>query len=110
MKISTRVENILRVSKAARNSDTELIIIYMQKSGMELTPKQVEVFKNLPSLETITRVRRQLQEQGKYEASEAVQEARYQKFKEHQVEYGVGDAEDPRAYLNKLGYKILEDE
>lgn len=36
MKTSFRVENILQASRAARNSDKELLIIYMQKSGMNL--------------------------------------------------------------------------
>lgn len=110
MKINERIEAILKASKAARNSDTELLIIYMQKSGLELTPKQIEKFKDLPSMETITRVRRQLQEQGKYEATQEVQEARYEKFKEHTTEYGIGDSEDPYAYLEKLGYKIAEED
>jgi hypothetical protein len=82
----------------------------MQKSGMELTDKQIEIFKNMPSMETITRVRRQLQEEGKYEATQEVQEARYTKMKEHQEEYGIGDSANPYAYLEKLGYKIVEDE
>ena len=110
MKINERIEAILKASKAARNSDTELLIIYLQKSGMELTPKQIEKFKDLPSMETITRVRRQLQEQGKYEADESVQEGRYQKFKEHREEYGIGDSADPYAYLEKLGYKIAKED
>jgi hypothetical protein len=105
MKISERVENILRASHAARNSDTELLIIYMQKSGLELTPKQIEKFKDLPSMETITRVRRQLQEQGKYEADEVVKEARYEKFKQAREEHS-----DPYAYLNKLGYRISDED
>ena len=105
MKTSERVENILRASHAARNSDTALLILYMQKSGMELTPKQIEIFKDMPSMETITRVRRQLQEQGKYEADEKVQEARYQKMQQHQEEYG-----DPNKYLAKLGYKLAEED
>lgn len=44
-----------------------------------------------------------------YEADESVQEGRYQKFKEHQEEYGVGDSGDPYAYLSKLGLRIVED-
>jgi hypothetical protein len=105
VKINERVENILKVSQASRNSDAELLIIYMQKSGMELTPKQKEIFRTLPSMETITRIRRQLQEQGKYEATQEVQEARYEKFKEKQEEHS-----DPYAHLAKLGYRIVEDE
>lgn len=104
VKINDKVESILKHDRASRNSDTRLLIVYMQKSGMELTDKQIEVFKNLPSMETITRVRRQLQEQGKYEADETVQEERYKKFKEHQEEYS-----DPNKYLAKLWYRLADD-
>jgi hypothetical protein len=109
MTTKERVENILKASALARNSDTELLLIYMQKSGMELSEKQKQVFRDMTAPESITRARRQLQEQGKYEASEVVQEARYEKMKEHQTEYGIGDSADPHAYLHKLGYKIVED-
>lgn len=104
MNVSQRVESILKASVDSRNSDTELLIIYMLKSGMELTPKQIKIFKEMPSMETITRARRQLQEQGKYEASEEVNEARYEKMKEFQGEYA-----DANRQLAKLGYRIVED-
>lgn len=81
MTIKQQVENILRAVPSARNSDDELQIIYMQKAGMNLSPKQIEVFKQLPSMETIRRIRQKLQEEGKYPASENVNEARYNKFK-----------------------------
>jgi hypothetical protein len=104
-KINDKVESILKHDRASRNSDTRLLIVYMQKSGMELTDKQIEVFKNLPAMETITRARRNLQEQGKYEADEAVQEARYIKMQQHQDEYS-----DPNKYLNRLGYALAEED
>ena len=106
MKISERVENILKVSHAARNSDKDLIVIYMQKSGMELTPKQIKVFKEMPSTETIRRVRQQLQEQGKYEADEEVNEMRYKKFKSVRENIKSESAEEA---LAKIGYRIAED-
>ena len=104
MKTRDRVEAILKHDTASRNSDTRLLIVFMQKSGMELSDKQIEIFKNMPAAETITRIRRQLQEEGKYEATQQVQEARYEKMKQHQEEYG-----DPVAQLAKLGYRIVED-
>lgn len=79
MTVAQRVENILRVSQAARNSDRELIIIYMQKLGMELTPKQIEIFRHMPSVETIRRTRQALQEQGKYEADSTIKRERSHK-------------------------------
>lgn len=107
MKISQRVENIMKVSHAARNSDTALLILYMQKSGMELTPKQIEIFKKLPSMETITRVRRQLQERGMYEADERVNEERFKKFKTVKQDITHASADE---LLAPQGYKIAEDD
>lgn len=104
MKINDRVENILKASYAARNSDKDLLLIYMQKSGMNLTPSQIEVFRKLPAFETITRVRRVLQEQGKYEPSEQVMEARYKKYQS--VKEGIHH-EDPEKLLESKGYKVL---
>lgn len=80
MNTAQRVENILRAVPRTRNSDTELLLIFMQKSGMELSDRQVAKFKQLPSAETITRVRRKLQEEGKYPASKAVEDERFNKF------------------------------
>lgn len=91
MKTSDRVEYILQASKAARNSDKELLIIYMQKSGMNLTQEQIQIFRKMPSAETITRVRRQLQEQGKYPADEAIDNGRYEKYQ--QMKYKTPQAE-----------------
>ena len=105
LKISEQVENILKVSVDARNSDKELIILYMQKFGMELTPKQIQTFREMPSTETIRRVRQQLQERGMYEATEEVNEARYNKFKEVQTNIKSESAE---SLIEKQGYKVLE--
>lgn len=91
MKTSDRVEYILQASKLARNSDKELLIIYMQKSGMNLTQEQIQIFKKMPSAETITRVRRQLQEQGKYPADEQIDNGRYEKYQ--QMKYKTPQAE-----------------
>lgn len=84
MTITQRVENILRFSRSARNSDVELQIIYMQKAGMSLSQQQIRVFKNLPSMETIRRIRQKLQEQGKYEADYPIKSVRHSKSLEMQ--------------------------
>ena len=108
MTITQRVENILKVSHQARNSDTELLIIYMQKAGMELTPRQVEVFKKLPSMETIRRIRQKLQEQGKYRADQSVETARYNKFKVMRGSAGVTTAQEAERILESQGYKVRD--
>lgn len=105
MKILDQVTNILKASHMARNSDKQLMIIFMQKSGMNLSPQQIETFKRMPSLETVRRTRQLIQEQGKYPADQRIEEERYNKFKE--VRHGI-QYEDPEALLEKRGYKVLE--
>ena len=81
MTITKRVENILEASHNARNSDIELQIIYMQKAGMHLSSSQIAVLKEMPSFETLRRIRQKLQEHGKYPADPEVNERRYRRFK-----------------------------
>lgn len=76
MKVARQVENILSMSREARNSDKALQIIYMQKFGMNLTDEQIETFKTMPSLDTVTRIRRKLQEGGSYEADQKIKRER----------------------------------
>lgn len=104
MKISQQVENILKVSREARNSDKELLIIYMQKFGMNLSEEQKDTFRNMPSTETIRRTRQQLQQECKYPADESVDQARFDKFKEvkQNIKY-----ESPESLLEAQGYKVL---
>lgn len=103
MNVATRVENILRASRAARNSDTELLIIYMQKSGMDLSPLQMDKFRNMPSPETIRRTRQKLQEQGKFPADEAVDKARFEKYRA--VKSNI-KSESPEKLLEAQGYHV----
>lgn len=103
MNTAQRVENILRASRGARDSDTELLLIYMQKMGMNLTAAQMDKFRDMPTPETITRIRRKLQEQGMYPASEAVDKARYEKYV--QVKGNIKSAPD-EAFVHQ-GYKVL---
>jgi hypothetical protein len=103
MTITDQVENILRASKQARNSDTELQIIYMQKFGLNLTDHQVELFRNMPSLETIRRVRQKIQEQGKYPADQAVRGERKRKAL---VMQQTAPSAKPHNIEKTLGYRI----
>lgn len=107
MNITERVESILRFSKKARNSDKELEIIFMQKSGMELTDRQIEAFKQMPSMETLRRIRQKLQQQGKYPADEEVNEARYRKYKEMKQEIVLDVS--PEQLLEQRGYTLVDD-
>lgn len=104
MTISQRVESILGHSRAARNSDLELWLIYAQKAGLGLTEAQITTLSKLPAFETIRRTRQKLQEQGKYPADESVDKSRYAKFKEvrQYITY-----KSPEELLESRGYKIL---
>ena len=79
MKISDKVEQILKISVSARNSDRELQIIFMQDSGMDLSERQKDIFRDMPSMETIRRVRQKFQESGQYKATERVKNVRTHK-------------------------------
>lgn len=104
MNITDRVEAILKHDKASRDSDKRLLVIYMQKAGMELTPKQIEIFNSMPSMETIRRIRQKLQEGGKYPASKEVDQARFEKFRE--VKHGL-NLTNPEKLLESQGYRVL---
>lgn len=84
MTITNQVENILRAVPSTRSSDKDLLIVFMQKSGMNLSDAQVEKFRNMPSFETLRRVRQKIQEDGKYPASDLVKRER--KFKSFQMQ------------------------
>lgn len=94
MTVTQQVENILAVSRMARNSDTELLIIYLQKAGMNLTPHQVDLFKTLPSTETIRRVRQKIQQSGRYLADQKIANTR--KFKAMQMQQNAPIAKPER--------------
>lgn len=72
MKIITIVENILKYSREARNSDKELHIRFMRHFGIILDESQIALFKKMPSLETARRIRQKLQQEGQYPADKAV--------------------------------------
>lgn len=115
MTVTQQVTNILQASRDARNSDRELIIIYMDKFGMELTEKQKLLFREMPSTETIRRIRQKLQEDGQYPAEENVDKARFEKHKEMRGS-SIGGTEVIEQILNDgsvvqlpPGYRISED-
>lgn len=105
MTIKERVANILKASSAARNSDTELQIIYMQKSGMNLSDEQLRIFRELPHMETIRRIRQKFQENGEYPADREVEQARYNKYVN--TKQNISGTKNPEQYLESLGYRVL---
>lgn len=107
MNISDRVKNIMQAVPATRSSDKELLIVYMQKAGMELSPAQINLFKELPSMETIRRIRQKLQEDGKYPASKEVENKRFEKYKQTKGAIGVTTAKEAEELLD--GTLVLPD-
>lgn len=110
MNISERVENILKVSRDARNSDKELLIIYMQKAGMDLSQKQRNIFRDMPSSETIRRIRQKFQEQGKYKADKAVDEARFNKYRKVRYNIAGSNQVDAEELLEQRGLQFAKSE
>ena len=100
MTTTQQVANILKASREARNSDKSLQILYLQRAGMALSEPQIQLFRKLPSMETLRRTRQALQMQGKYPADEAVNEARFTKFK--QVRADIQDVEPEKVLENSL--------
>lgn len=91
--ITDRVRIVLSNFPSSRSSDTELYLIYLQKSGMNLTPQQIKIFRDMPSLDTIGRVRRKLQENGEYLPEDEVRRERLLKAKAMQVVAPLGKPE-----------------
>jgi hypothetical protein len=97
MTIKQQVENVLAVSNAGRNSHKEVQVIFMQKYGMALTPEQIEIFKKMPSMESIRRDIQIIQNrEGKYRPTKEVEDARYEKFEKMKSTH----AEDPDKILH----------
>lgn len=72
MRVLDIVEGILKQSRESRNSDKELFIRFMENFGIHLDPTQKSIFKSMPHLESVRRIRQKLQEQGKYQADQKI--------------------------------------
>lgn len=107
MTISQQVRSILEHVPLTRSSDKELLVTYMQKSGMALTPKQIEIFKDMPSTETLRRIRQKIQEGGEFLATKEVEEARFNKYKQTKGSIGVANEAQTEELLD--GTIVLPD-
>lgn len=92
---------------ATRSSDKELLIVYMQKAGMDLTPSQIAMYRELPSMESIRRIRQKIQENGELLATPEVEKARFEKYKKTKGAIGVTNAVEAEELLD--GTLILPD-
>jgi hypothetical protein len=115
MTITQQVKNLLAYSKDARNSDKELYILYLQRAGMEMTKEQIQLIREMPSFETIRRVRQKVQEAGEYLADEPVRKARDNKSMEMQQNMPKASASRTEQILSNgtklhvpAGFKVLE--
>jgi hypothetical protein len=83
MKTANLVEKVLRENPKARDSDKALIAFCLRELGFHFTQEQIDIFLAL-SFESLTRCRRKLQEEGKYQPSPEV--ARQRRLKSYEVQ------------------------
>lgn len=83
MRTSVLVERILKRNHKARNSDKDLIVDYLNSVGMNLSPHQEQILRDV-SFESIRRTRQKFQEQGLYKADEPI--AKERQFKSWQMQ------------------------
>lgn len=78
------VEQALRDYPETRNSDKKLIIkVWELQMGKPMNQAYIDFFVNQAMFpDTITRVRRKLQESGRYSASKEVDKQRFKKFQQ----------------------------
>lgn len=76
MKTSIIVERILQDNPQARNSDKVLMFMTWEKLGFYLSESQRAKFLSLPDPQTIGRIRRKLQEQGRFTAANNIKKTR----------------------------------
>lgn len=96
MRVLNRVSNILHRSELARNSDKQLLLMYWQEQGLELSTEQQATFLlNCTGAEAVTRARRRLR--TKYPASTEVEVARQERAKEYQHSHAVSWLEEENA-------------
>lgn len=82
MRVKDKVERVLSVNTQARDNDKLLMLQVWEIEGFYLTENQKKAFMKSSSPESIRRMRQKMQEEGKYRASEAVEEKRYQMYTE----------------------------
>lgn len=94
MKVKDDVRRLLENYPVCRNSDKALIVYYLQMHGVNLSKEQMQRIKDLPSMESVRRARQALQMDGKYRATEQVEDLRYELFKQNRYTRGAVVAEE----------------
>ena len=91
-KIKDFVEDVLKYNPTARDNDFGLIMRVYTKMGFARKAKEgmLIFFKNIeyaPSFETITRLRRKFQEEGKYSSTEQIERMRRKREEKMRLKY-----------------------
>lgn len=102
--ITNKVETLLRNNERMRSDDKLLILTIWELEGLTLTPEQRQKFWDLPSPETIRRVRQKLQENGAYPANEPVRKQRKWKSMVMQQVSPNARPKDMEKYLRENPY------
>lgn len=84
MRADIITERALKNAPRARSDDKELLLLVWESYGLYLSETQRAKLKAAPSMETIVRIRRKLQEQGLYIATDRVR--RNRNFKAMEVQ------------------------
>src|SRR5690606_27556781 len=105
MTVKQRVKNILLASPTARKYPKELLITYMQKSGMNLSEHQKEVFRGMDDLWTVRRHAQKLVETGEVKLEDEDSEYRYKRFQEETEKHSKLTAEE---LLARRGLRIAD--
>jgi Spy/CpxP family protein refolding chaperone len=101
MRVNILVERILADHEQARNSDKYLQLVVWHKMGLVLTPEQRAKFMDMPSAETIRRIRQKLQEHGKYKAADKISNERQWKALVMQQNVPTASSERVEGILRK---------
>lgn len=87
MRVSDLVEQILIDIPQTRSDDRYLLLKVWERCGLILDPVQQTKFMDVPSSETIRRIRQKIQESGRYPADETIR--KHRKFKSMQVQQRI---------------------
>lgn len=109
MKTQPKVKWALKNVPFTRDSDIELIIQVWEQEGLILSHHQQNILRTKCSKpETIRRLRQKFQERGLYPASDRVERARFEKFRQAKDSIGVTNPVETDEVLNKAVHVKLE--
>jgi hypothetical protein len=102
MRAGAIIEGVLRDAPDTRSSDSSLYIEVWEKLGFFMSESQKAKFHDLPTAETISRVRRKLQQEGKYLATKKVRDHRNFKGMEVQQKMPTTPSDKVEPLLNAI--------